>query len=89
MRGYILLQREHFRRLGIFCSMAGKGGRNTILAMADLCDKFPVASMCLRQREVVAGRHLASVREFAGELATLRRAQPSSQTNAGGATVTE
>lgn len=84
MRAYILQKREHFRRVGLFCTMGGSGGRNTIQAMAELCNQLPVASMCLRQTDVLAGRHLASVLDFAGELATLQRDAPPAEASAGG-----
>ncbi|MFS2002815.1 flavodoxin family protein [Duganella sp. CT11-25] len=80
MRSYLLLQREHFRRIGLFCTMGGSGGQNVLNDMADMCNKLPVASMCLRQRDVLSGRHAAAVAAFAGELAVLQSSvQPAPQ----------
>lgn len=68
MRSYILQQREHFRRVGLFCTMGGSGGPHVISAMADLCNKLPEASLCLRQQEVQAGRMMAALDDFATQL---------------------
>jgi len=76
MRGYILCQREHFHRVAMFCTMGGSGGQNTVYAMAELCDKFPAASLCLRQQEVLAGRDAAAVAGFAAELTAAGSATP-------------
>ena len=73
MRAYILRQREHFRRVAMFCTMGGSGGPKTIQAMAELCGKFPTASLCLRQKDVLAGRYPAALKDFADELAKIER----------------
>lgn len=72
MRSYIMQQRQHFRRIGLFCTMGGSGGQRALSSMANLCNKLPVASMCLRQREVLNDEYLATMASFADELAVLR-----------------
>jgi len=72
MRAYILQQREHFRRVALFCTMAGSGGQGVLMSMADLCNKLPAATLHLRRREVLADRHAAALAAFADELAVLR-----------------
>lgn len=72
MRSYILQQREHFRRVGLFCTMGGSGGARVLTAMAELCDKLPVASMSLRQNEVLSDAYLPALAGFADELAVVR-----------------
>jgi flavodoxin len=72
MRSYILQQREHFRRIGLFCTMGGSGGHDVLGAMADMCNKLPVASLCLRQGDVLAGRHDEALADFASELVAVR-----------------
>ncbi len=68
MRSYIMQQREHFRRVGFFCTMGGSGGQNVLTAMAEMCNKLPVASMCLRQDDVLSGRHAQALADFTSEL---------------------
>ncbi|GJJ04337.1 hypothetical protein RugamoR64_48750 [Duganella rhizosphaerae] len=72
MRSYILQQRAHFRRIGLFCTMGGSGGQDVLSAMADLCNKLPVASMCLRQKDVLADDYRTALTSFANELAVLQ-----------------
>jgi len=73
MRSYILQQRGHFHRLAVFCTMGGSSGPKVLTAMGDMCNKLPVASLCLRQQDVLAGRHTAAVADFANELAVLQK----------------
>lgn len=73
MRSYILQQRGHFRRVGLFCTMGGSGGQRVLDAMADLCNKLPVASLALRQSDVLAGGHITALAGFAKELEQLQR----------------
>jgi hypothetical protein len=40
--------------------------------MADMCNKLPVASLCLRQADVLAGRHAQPLADFANELVAVR-----------------
>lgn len=72
MRSYILQQREHFRRIGLFCTMGGSGGPDVLTAMAELCNKLPVASMSLRQRDVLGDACAPALAGFADELAVVR-----------------
>lgn len=72
MRSYILQQREHFRRIGLFCTMGGSGGPDVLTAMAELCNKLPVASMNLRQRDVLDDAYVPALAGFADELAVVR-----------------
>lgn len=78
MRAYILAQREHFRRIGLFCTMGGSGGPHVLDAMAALCNKLPVASLCLRQQEVLANRHATRLAGFANELAVVQHEEQES-----------
>lgn len=48
--------------------MGGSGGQAVLTAMADMCNKLPVATMCLRQAEVLGQRHGAALAEFAHDL---------------------
>ncbi|HWW69835.1 MAG TPA: flavodoxin [Duganella sp.] len=72
MRSYILQQREHFRRVALFCTMGGRDGQDVLTSMAELCNKLPVASMCLRQRDVLEDRYAQALADFAGELAIVQ-----------------
>ncbi|SEN76874.1 NADPH-dependent FMN reductase [Duganella sp. CF517] len=73
MRRYILRQREHFRRVGLFCTAAGGDGRDALTSMAAMCNKLPVASMSLRQGDVLAGRYQQALADFTSELAIVQR----------------
>ena len=72
MRAYILRQREHFRRIGLFCT-AGGDGQDALTSMAEMCNKLPIASMCLRQSDVLSGRYQQALADFASELAIVQR----------------
>jgi hypothetical protein len=48
------------------------GGHDMLSAMADMCNKLPVASVCLRQGDVLAGRHAGALADFASELVAVR-----------------
>jgi flavodoxin len=69
MRSYIMQQRDHFKRLALFCTMGGSGGRQVLSAMAELSRRAPVATLCLRQQEVLADRYQPQLTSFASELA--------------------
>lgn len=68
MRAYILRQRGRFQRVGLFCTMGGSGADKVLSAMAQLCDKVPLATLCLREHEVRADRHGAALAGFAAAL---------------------
>ncbi|HEX7983439.1 MAG TPA: flavodoxin [Duganella sp.] len=72
MRSYILRQREHFRRVAVFCTMGGRDGQDVLTSMAELCNQLPVASMCLRQRDVLEERCAQALADFASELAIVQ-----------------
>lgn len=74
MRSYILQQREHFSHIALFCTMGGSGGQRVLDAVADLCRRPAMATLCLRQSDVLAQRHLAALQAFAGELPRLAQA---------------
>lgn len=76
MRAYLLRYREHFRHIAVFCTMGGSGGPRVLTAIADLCDKLPSATLCLRQSDVLAQRHAAALAAFASELATVGEGVP-------------
>lgn len=75
MRQYILQQRQQMHAVALFCAMGGSQGEQVLQAMAQLCGKTPVATLCLREADVRAGRHIDAVREFAGKLAQARGQQ--------------
>ena len=72
MRAYILQKREHFRRVGLFCTMGGSGGQDVLTAMAAMCNKLPVAGLCVRQSDVLSERHVAALADFANQLVTIQ-----------------
>jgi flavodoxin len=72
MRSYILQQREHFRRIGLFCTMGGSGGQDVLTTMAAMCNKLPVASLCLRQSDVLSELHAPALADFANQLVTVQ-----------------
>jgi len=80
MRSYILQQREHFRRVGLFCTMGGSGGQDVLTAMAELCNKLPVASMSLQHGDVLAERHAQAMADFSNELATFQHGERAAAT---------
>jgi flavodoxin len=73
MRSYLLRQREHFRRIGLFCTASGGDNQDALTSMAEMCNKLPVASMCLRQSDVLSGRYQQALADFASELAIVQR----------------
>lgn len=85
MRSYIMQQREHFRHIGLFCTMGGSGDPDVLTAMAELCNKLPVASMSLRQRDVLGDAHLPALAGFADELAVARDSELESAAPSGAA----
>ena len=83
MRSYILHQREHFRRVGLFCTIGGGDGQDVLSEMADMCNKLPVASLILQHGEVLSGQYTQPLADFANELAIFQndeRAHASSHT---------
>lgn len=77
MRAYILQQREHFRRIAVFCTMGGSDGGEVLSSMAALCNKLPMASLGLRQGDVTSERHAAALADFAHELIVVQQDQQS------------
>ena len=75
MRSYILRQREQFRRVAMFCTMAGSDGRNVLTSMAEMCNKLRMADMCLRKDDVLAGRHAEELEDFVSQLAIVQKCE--------------
>ena len=73
MRSYILRQREHFRRIGLFCTAGGGDGQDVLTSMAEMCNKLPVASMCLRQCDVLSGHYQQALADFTSDFAIVQR----------------
>ena len=73
MRSYILRQREHFRRIGLFCTAGGGDGQDALTSMAEMCNKLPVASMCLRQGDVLSGHYQQALADFTSDVAIVQR----------------
>lgn len=76
MRSYIEQQRQHFHRVGLFCTMAGRGGKDALDEMTALCHREAIASLCLREDAVRTGHHLEQIRALAAELGRLGQAPP-------------
>lgn len=79
MRSYILRQREQFRRVAMFCTMAGSDGQNVLTSMAEMCNKLRVAGMCLRRDDVLAGREADELEEFANQLVIVQNSERETQ----------
>ena len=80
MRSYIEQQRQHFHRLGLFCTMGGRGGDDALDEMAALCHQEPIARLCLREHEVRSGHHIEQLTALAAELGRLEQRTPESAT---------
>lgn len=52
MRSYILAHRERFHRVGLFCTMGGRGGNDALAEMAALCGKTPLAQVAVTDAEI-------------------------------------
>ena len=52
MRSYILAHCERFRRIGLFCTMGGRGGDAALAEMAALCGKTPLAQVAVTDAEI-------------------------------------
>jgi flavodoxin len=75
MRSYILQQREQFRRVGMFSTMEAGDGQNVLTSMAEMCNKLRVAGMSLRRADVLSGRHMDELNDFADQLAIGRSSE--------------
>jgi flavodoxin len=71
MRSYLFMHRGQFSELACFCTSTGYGAESTLAEMQALADVDAVATLSVTERDIVAGRHDTSVRDF---IAALRRA---------------
>jgi flavodoxin len=71
VRAFIKREREHFKRLALFCTLGGGGGEAALRKTAHLCGQSPIATLFVEQPDFQAGRAEAKVDAFAREIRAL------------------
>ncbi|MBW3017728.1 hypothetical protein KY325_01060 [Candidatus Woesearchaeota archaeon] len=68
IRTYIMKNREKFKNVAFFCTLGGKGSTKTFYDMKNKCDKTPIETLTVYEREVKASRFSTKVKEFCKRL---------------------
>ena len=74
MRSYIAQHGSEFGRIALFCTQGGSGGEKVLRAMADLCRRSPVATVCLTDSEIDSDQHGVKLQAFVAALAERKAA---------------
>ncbi|MFO8007886.1 MAG: flavodoxin [Candidatus Brocadiia bacterium] len=68
VRSYLEQQRDRLPRVAFFLTTGGSGMESTFEKMAELSGKTPEATLGLRMKDVVKGRHTGAVDRFVEQL---------------------
>ncbi len=63
-RTYIAQNREHFKRVALFCTYGNTGADKTLEAMTDLSGKPTIASVAIKTRETRSEDYLQKIDKF-------------------------
>jgi flavodoxin len=74
IRTYIAEHKLDFARVALFCTQGGSGGEKVLRAIADLCGRSPVATVCFNDSEIDRDLHSAKVRAFTAAFAERKAA---------------
>ena len=64
MRGYVMAQKDKFKRVAFFCTEGGSGGTRLFRQLQTLCGKTPVATLEVTEGELKSGAYANKVQEF-------------------------
>ena len=68
VRSYLEQHGERMKRVAFFCTQGGSGAEGVFKQMAELCDKRPIATLAVTEREVKQADYAAKVRSFTESL---------------------
>jgi flavodoxin len=68
VRTYIMQNRDKLKKVAFFCTMGASGQDKTFAAMAELCEKKPLATMSVKAEEVKIRQYQTQIRTFASQL---------------------
>lgn len=68
MRAYLLRERAHFKRIGLFCTLGGAGGEAALAGIASLSQREPIATLQVEARLLQSSAWRAHVDRFAQQL---------------------
>ncbi|HIE06311.1 MAG TPA: hypothetical protein EYP58_05870 [bacterium (Candidatus Stahlbacteria)] len=71
IRTYLIQFQDRLKRTAFFCTYGGMGSGSALKAMADLCQKEPVATLTVQQALVDKGGYLEKVKGFAQKVQPL------------------
>lgn len=70
VRSYLTQNKGRFNQLALFCTMGGSGGDKTLDRMAALCDKQPIATLVLTDRQIEGRQSSENIARFTSALAS-------------------
>jgi len=73
MRSFLVAHQRELRHVAYFCTMGGRGDRDTLREMAALCRKADAPTFSCREADVTTGRHRRSLDEFVRTLQSVER----------------
>jgi flavodoxin len=68
MRAYITAHKHELTRVALFCTQRGAGAEDVLKAMAELCERTPVATAFFNDSELAEKLHREKLRKFIHEL---------------------
>lgn len=74
VRSYLQRHRDALRRVAFFCTCGGRGGERAFAQMAEICGAKPVATLVVRQHDLLRSTQL--IARFAAEIAQALPATP-------------
>jgi flavodoxin len=68
MRAYVTAHKHELTRVALFCTQRGSGADKVLQAMAELCERTPVATAFFNDGEIAQKLHGEKLRKFIHEL---------------------
>lgn len=64
MRGYVMAEKNKFKRVAFFCTEGGSGGARLFRQLEMLCGKTPVGTLEVTEGELRSGTYASKVEQF-------------------------
>ena len=72
LRTFLTQYKDQLKDVAFFCTEGGSGGENAFRSMEEILEKRPLATLIVRQSEVIRGKYPEKVSGFVDEIRTGR-----------------
>lgn len=68
MRAYIIRESPRIKKVAVFCTLGGNGGKTALAEMAALCGRPPLAELMVEQSAIASGAWRGLAESFARQI---------------------